>query len=94
MYQEKMKNIRNIPKLSAKWANIFVPFILSCLMSGIISLINLLRNIGWYEGFIDLWLKNWMISWSMAFPIVLLLLPWVRRFVGIFVDISHLKSSK
>jgi len=44
----------NIPKLPAKWALIIIPFILSCLMSGIISFINMLRTLGWIEGFISL----------------------------------------
>lgn len=78
----------NIPKLSAKWALIIIPFILSCLMSGIISFINMLRTLGWIEGFISLWLHNWMISWAFAFPIVLLLLPFVRKLTGLLVDMS------
>ena len=67
--------IGNIPKLPAKWALVIVPFILSCLMSGIISMINMLRNLGWIEGFMALWFHNWMISWAIAFPIVVTLLP-------------------
>ena len=78
----------NIPRLPAKWALIIIPFILSCLMSGIISFINMLRTLGWIEGFISLWLHNWMISWAFAFPIVLLLLPFVRNLTGLLVDMS------
>lgn len=78
----------NIPKLPAKWALIIIPFILSCLMSGIISFINMLRTLGWIEGFISLWLHNWIISWAFAFPIVLLLLPFVRKLTGLLVDMS------
>jgi hypothetical protein len=57
-------------------------------MSGIISFINMLRTLGWIEGFISLWLHNWMISWAFAFPIVLLLLPFVRKLTGLLVDMS------
>ena len=78
----------NIPRLPAKWALIIIPFILSCLMSGIISFINMLRTLGWIEGFISLWLHNWMISWAIAFPIVVTLLPFVRKFTGLLVDMS------
>ncbi len=52
----------NVPKLPMKWATVVMPFFLSCLMSGIISLINMIRNLGWIEGFFTLWLHNWMIS--------------------------------
>ena len=51
---ESPKIIGKIPKLSARWAAIVVPFILSCLMSGIISCVNMLRNLGWFDGFIAL----------------------------------------
>ncbi|MFV5490331.1 DUF2798 domain-containing protein [Acinetobacter sp. ASP199] len=84
----------NISKLPAKWALIIIPFILSCLMSGIISLINMLRTLGWIEGFISLWLHNWMISWAFAFPIVLLLLPLVRKLTGLLVDMSEPQPPK
>lgn len=94
MQNERSKIMGNISKLPAKWANIFVPLILSGLMSGIISLINMLRNLGWYQGFLNEWFQNWMISWSMAFPIVLFLLPWVRKLVGIFVDMPQINPPK
>lgn len=80
--------IGNIPKLPAKWALIIVPFILSGLMSGIISMINMLRNLGWIDGFMPLWFHNWMISWAIAFPVVVTLLPFVRKFTGLLVDMS------
>ena len=83
-----------IPKLQAKWAMVVIPFILSCLMSGIISLINMLRNLGWIDGFFQLWIHNWMISWAFAFPIVLVLLPLVRRVAGVFVDMSSMHPPK
>lgn len=83
---ESPKIIGKIPKLSARWAAIVVPFILSCLMSGIISCVNMLRNLGWFDGFIALWLHNWMISWAIAFPIVVTLLPFVRKFASLLVD--------
>lgn len=88
MQPERPMIIGRIPKLAAKWMNVVVPFMLSCLMSGIISLINMLRNLGWIDGFISLWLHNWMISWLFAFPIVLILLPLVRKLATKFVDLS------
>ena len=83
-----------IPKLPTKWAMVMIPFFLSCLMSGIISMINMLRNLGWFDGFLQLWFYNWMISWGFAFPIVLVLLPLVRKLTGIFVDMSPLQPPK
>lgn len=92
--QQRPVIFSNVPKLPAKWAMIIIPFILSCLMSGIISFINMLRNLGWIEGFISLWFHNWMISWLIAFPIVLTLLPLVRKFTGLLVDMDAMHPPK
>ena len=63
-------------------------------MSGIISMINMLRNLGWIDGFMPLWFHNWMISWAIAFPIVVTLLPFVRKFTGLLVDMSGPQAPK
>ncbi len=85
------KIIGNIPKLSTKWAAVVIPFFLSFLMSGIISMVTMLRNLGWTEGFFGLWFHNWMLAWAFAFPSVLLLLPAVRKLATKFVDIPPMK---
>ena len=84
----------NVPKLSMKWATVVIPFFLSCLMSGIISFINMIRNLGWIDGFFALWFNNWMISWAFAFPVVLFVLPMVRKFASLIVDMSPLQPPK
>ena len=94
MQPDRPMIIGNIPKLPAKWATVVLPFILSCLMSGIISFINMLRNLGWIDGFISLWLHNWMISWAFAFPIVLAILPLVRKVTGKLVDMPAQNAPK
>lgn len=94
MQSKRPMIIGNIPKLPAKWATVVMPFILSCLMSGIISFINMLRNLGWIDGFISLWFHNWMISWAFAFPIVLILLPFVRKLTSKLVDIPPPNAPK
>ena len=81
-----MKN--RVPKFHAKHLNWLMPLILSGIMSGAISCFNMLLNKGWSDQFISLWLHNWMISWAFAFPIVLLLLPFVRKLTGLLVDMS------
>ncbi len=44
-----------VPKLSAKYAAVVIPFILSFLMSGLISLINIIHNIGFVDHFATVW---------------------------------------
>ena len=77
-----------IPKLPAKYAGWIMPFILSALMSATISMINLWKNVGWFDGFFAKWFSVWLFSWMIAFPTVLIFLPLVHRFTGLFVDLT------
>lgn len=80
--------IGSIPKLSAKHVNWLLPLILSCIMSAVISLVNLIRNLGWVENFWALWFSAWILSWVIAYPIVLFMLPIARKITAIFVDVK------
>lgn len=80
--------IGNIPKLPAKYATWIMPLLLSGLMSGTISMMNLWKNIGWFDGFFTQWLGIWLFSWMIAFPTVMIFLPLVRRFTALVVDLS------
>lgn len=80
--------IGRIPKLPAKYAGIIMPLLLSGLMSGTISMLNLWKNIGWFDDFFSQWLGIWLFSWLVAFPTVMIFLPLVRRFTALVVDLS------
>ena len=80
-----MKKI--VPKFHAKHLNWLMPLILSGIMSGAISYFNMLLNKGWSDQFISLWLHAWSMSWLMAFPLILVVLPLVRRTLMKFVDV-------
>ncbi len=54
-------------------------FILSGLMSCLVSGIATLRAVGPVAGFLSLWLQAWLASWLVAFPSVLLAAPVARR---------------
>lgn len=94
MQKKRPMIIGDVPKLPMAWATIIIPFFLSCFMSGMISFINMLRNLGWYDGFLSFWFQNWMISWAVAFPVVLVMLPWVRKLTSVFVDMRHMMPPK
>lgn len=83
-----------IPKLPAKYATVLMPLILSGLMSGTISMINLWKNLGFIDDFFVKWLGVWLFSWMIAFPAIMLFLPLVRRIIGVFVDITPPHSPK
>ncbi len=72
-------------KLPARYATVVMPFFLSFLMTCVVSLISTLRGAGFEAGFFPLWLGSWGLSWVVAFPTLLLVLPLVRRATGAFV---------
>jgi fructose-specific phosphotransferase system IIC component len=53
--------------------------LLSGMMSFIVSGISTALAAGVHAGFMLLWLKAWVPSWSIAFPSVLVVAPLVRR---------------
>lgn len=87
MSDSQPKIIGNIPKLAPKNIAWVLPLFLSCFMSGVISLMNMLLNLGLIDNFFRQWFSVWMLSWAMAYPVVLIALPLVRRLTGVFVNI-------
>lgn len=69
-------------KLPARYATIVNPLVLSLLMTFIVSFISTLKSLGFQPGLPTVWLTAWGLSWLVAFPTLLLVLPMVRRIVG------------
>ncbi|WP_462389183.1 DUF2798 domain-containing protein [Acidovorax sp. Q11] len=68
-----------LPKLPARSTVWVTPLLLSLLMTFIVSLISTVRVAGFSLDFPWLWLSSWALSWVVAFPTLLLVLPVVRR---------------
>ncbi|HTN63372.1 MAG TPA: DUF2798 domain-containing protein [Devosia sp.] len=68
-----------------RFAPVLFGFVLSALMSFVVSGIATFRNAGLVDGFFDLWVSAWLLSWLIAFPVVLVVAPFARRFVGMLV---------
>ena len=71
--------------ISPRFAPIAFGFVLSALMSLVVSGISTVRTAGMIEGFARLWVGAWLPSWLIAFPIVLVVAPVARRLVGSMV---------
>lgn len=71
--------------MSPRFAPALFGFVLSGLMSLVVSGIATVRNAGLVDRFFELWIGAWLPSWFIAFPIVLVVAPMARRFVGILV---------
>jgi len=61
----------------------FVPLLFGLLLSGtmslIVSAVATLRAIGLTPAFVDVWIGAWLTSWLVAFPVVLVAAPLIRR---------------
>ncbi|MDI1264297.1 MAG: DUF2798 domain-containing protein [bacterium] len=75
-----------IRKLPARYAPVVMPFILSILMTFVVSMISTLRSLGPTPAFFATWPGAWAISWVVAFPTLLAVLPLVRRIVALVVE--------
>ncbi|HWA18385.1 MAG TPA: DUF2798 domain-containing protein [Devosia sp.] len=73
--------------MPARFAPVLFGFVLSALMSFVVSGIATFRNFGLVEDFFDLWIGAWVPSWLIAFPVVLVVAPIARRFVGLLVKV-------
>lgn len=72
-------------KLPDTWAPALFGLLLSGLMSLLVSGISTFRAVGLMEGFVGLWATAWLSAWLVAFPVVLVVAPWARRAVAMFV---------
>lgn len=68
--------------IPARFTPVLFGFLLSGIMSFIVSGIATVRTAGLHEGFFGLWMSSWAPSWLVAFPTVLLVAPFTRRLVA------------
>ncbi|PIL21949.1 hypothetical protein P775_01800 [Puniceibacterium antarcticum] len=57
-------------------------FLLSGMMSFLVSGVATLHALGLIEGFCGLWISAWLPAWGIAFPAVLVVAPVARRLVA------------
>src|SRR5690606_21135916 len=74
-----------IPKLPPRYAAIVMPLLLSLLMTAVVSLISTLKATGMPPDLATRWLSAWALSWLVAFPVLLVALPVVRRLTAMLV---------
>lgn len=72
-------------KPPARYASIVMPLVLSILMTFVVSAISTLKSLGAAKAFLATWPAAWGISWLVAFPTLLAVLPRVRRIVALVV---------
>lgn len=73
--------------MPARFAPALFGFVLSGMMSFIVSGIATFRTVGLADGFLGMWVNAWVPSWLIAFPVVLVVAPFARRVVGLLVSV-------
>nr|WP_314366988.1 DUF2798 domain-containing protein [uncultured Acinetobacter sp.] len=73
-------------KIPNRYASIVLPFFLSIIMTFIVSCISTLRSMGFEQFSSATWMSAWGISWLIAFPVLLLVLPVVRKLTILLVQ--------
>lgn len=68
--------------MPSRFAPYLFGFILSGLMSAVVSGIATLRNAGLVDRLFGLWMNAWLLSWLIAFPVVLVVAPITRKLVA------------
>jgi hypothetical protein len=75
-----------VKKLPASWAKYMMPLVLSVLMSAIVSAVATAMSVGAGPMFLVRWPSAWGASWLVAFPSLLVVLPFVRRIMTAVVE--------
>ncbi|CAI3117023.1 hypothetical protein MWMV8_MWMV8_03054 [Acinetobacter calcoaceticus] len=79
------KTLYNFKKLPSRYTAIVLPFLLSIIMTFIVSMVSTLRSLGLEQFSIHVWMSAWAISWLIAFPTLLLVFPVVRKITALLV---------
>lgn len=74
--------IRIESSMHPRYGPVLFGFLLSGLMSLIVSGIATVRVTGLADGVFGLWMTSWLSAWVVAFPTVLIVAPLVRRIVA------------
>lgn len=69
-------------RLPARYGTILLPLLLSIIMTFIVSGISTLKALGPTAEALRNWPAAWGLSWLVAFPTLLLVLPVVRRILA------------
>jgi hypothetical protein len=75
-----------MPKLAPRWNQVALPFVLTLLMTFVVSGISTVRIIGLASGLLSAWMLNWLVSWLVAFPVMVIMMPLARRIVAALVE--------
>lgn len=71
--------------IDKRYERFIFSFILSLFMAGLMSMIITWLNLGLVENFIYIWGQAYWKSFIIAFPIVILITPYVKKLVMVLI---------
>ena len=80
------RTLFGVRKLPARYGALVMPLLLSIFMTCVVSLISALSSIGLAPNLLHTWLSAWGLSWLVAYPVQLLVLPLVQRITVAIVE--------
>ena len=69
--------------ISRKHHRIVFSFFMALLMSGIMSFVISVFNIGLVDNIVSVWLKAWVFAFMVAFPAIFIISPLVHKLVSL-----------
>ena len=69
--------------ISRKYHKVVFSFFMSLLMSGIMSFVISVFNVGLVSNIVSIWLKAWGFAFIVAFPTIILVSPIVHKLVSL-----------
>ena len=67
--------------ISRRYSSLLFGFFLSIIMTFVVSGISSVSAIGVNNELYFLWMTSWLRSWMIAFPVILLVAPIIRKLV-------------
>lgn len=86
--ENRTKTFLGVRKLPSRYSGVVMPLLLSFLMTFIVSFISTWRGVGLSPDFARIWFGAWALSWVVAFPVLLAVLPLVRRATAAIVEVG------
>ena len=71
--------------LDKKYQNIVFSFFMALFMSGIMSFVISVFNLGIIDGIFIKWLQAWAFAFAVAFPTIIVVGPIVRKVVSLVI---------
>jgi len=80
--------------ISKKYEFILFAFLMALFMAGFMSFIVTLINVGFIDGILHMWLEAYWKAFLVAFPTIILVVPQVRKIVGLLIKEKKKAMSK